>query len=232
LRHHGNPLAVITKIATMPAGLKDEELEAEIELEADQYIPYALEEVNLDFEVLWPTEGNAEIVDVLLAASRRENIDLRAATAEATGLTPKIMDIEAYAVGNAFSLLLDQVPNEGRDKVVALVDIGATMPCRSAMSNRKLIYMREQPFGCRQLTEAIMQHYGLQYQQAGLAKKQGCLPDNYVTDVLEPFKQTVAQETSRFLRSSTLQASIRPWTRSFLWAAARPYLASTRSSSS
>jgi type IV pilus assembly protein PilM len=94
--------AVITKIATMPAGLKDEELEAEIELEADQYIPYALEEVNLDFEVLGPTEGNTEIVDVLLAASRRENIDLRAATAEATGLTPKIMDIEAYAVGAAF----------------------------------------------------------------------------------------------------------------------------------
>jgi Tfp pilus assembly PilM family ATPase len=105
---------------------------------------------------------------------------------------------------------------------VALVDIGATMPCRSAMSNRKLIYTREQPFGCRQLTEAIMQHYGLQYQQAGLAKKQGRLPDNYVTDVLEPFRQTVAQETSRFLRSSTLQASIRTWTRSFLWALRAP----------
>ncbi len=145
----------------MPAGLKDEELEAEIELEADQYIPYALEEVNLGFEVLRPTEGNAEIVDVSLAASRRENIDLRAATAAATGLTPKIMHIEAYAVENALSLLLDQLPNEGRDKIVALVDIGATMTCRSAMSNRKLIYTREQPFGGRQLTEAIMRHYGL-----------------------------------------------------------------------
>ncbi len=192
--------AVITKIITMPAGLKDADMEAQIALEADQYIPYALEEVNLDFEVLGATEGNKDTVDVLLAASRRENIDLRVAAAEAAGLTPTVMDIEAYAVENAFSLLLDQVPNEGRDKTVALVDIGATMTCLNVMSNRKLIYTREQPFGGRQLTEEIMQRYGLSYEDAGRAKKQGGMPEDYVTDVLQPFKQTVTQQVSRFLQ--------------------------------
>ncbi|MGH8503029.1 MAG: pilus assembly protein PilM [Gammaproteobacteria bacterium] len=192
--------AVITKVITMPAGLTDEDMETQIQLEADQYIPFALEEVNLDFEVLGPTEGNADSVDVLLAASRKENIELRVAAAEAAGLTPKVMDIEAYAVENAFSLLLDQVPNEGRDKTVALVDIGATMTCLSVMSNRKLIYTREQPFGGRQLTEEIMQRYGLTYEQAGMAKKQGGLPDDYASEVLEPFKQTLAQQVSRFLQ--------------------------------
>jgi type IV pilus assembly protein PilM len=192
--------AVITKIITMPTGLKDAEMEAQIALEADQYIPYALEEVNLDFEVLGPTEGNADTVDVLLAASRRENIDLRVAAAEAAGLAPKVMDVEAYAVENAFSLLLDQVPNEGRDKTAALVDIGATMTCLNVMSDRKLIYTREQPFGGRQLTEEIMQRYGLSYEEAGLAKKQGGLPETYVPEVLEPFKQTVSQQVNRFLQ--------------------------------
>jgi len=192
--------AAITKVITMPAGLTDDDMESQLQIEADQYIPFALEEVNLDFEVLGPTENNADTVDVLLAASRKENIELRVAAAEAAGLTPKVMDVEAYAVENAFSLLLDQVPNEGRDKSVALIDIGATMTCLSVMHNRKLIYTREQPFGGRQLTEEIMHRYGLTYDQAGMAKKQGGLPDDYVSDVLEPFKQILAQQASRFLQ--------------------------------
>lgn len=191
---------VITKVVTMPAGLKDDEMEAQIQLEADQYIPYALEEVNLDFEVLGPTAGSSDTVDVLLAASRRENIELRVAAAESAGLMPKVMDVEAYAVENAFSLLLDQVPNEGRDKTVALIDIGATMTCLNVMDNRKLIYTREQPFGGRQLTEEIMQRYGMTYEQAGQAKRMGGLPDDYAADVLEPFEHTVAQQVSRFLQ--------------------------------
>jgi type IV pilus assembly protein PilM len=192
--------AAITKVITMPAGLTDNDMEAQLQVEADQYIPFALEEVNLDFEVLGPTDNNADTVDVLIAASRKENIELRVAAAEAAGLTPKVMDIEAYAVENAFSLLLDQVPNEGRDKSAALVDIGATMTCLSVMHNRKLIYTREQPFGGRQLTEEIMHRYGLTYEQAGAGKKQGGLPDDYVSEVLDPFKHTLAQQVSRFLQ--------------------------------
>lgn len=192
--------AVMTKVITMPAGLKADEMEAQIQLEADQYIPYALDEVNLDFEVLGPTDGSADTVDVLLAASRRENIELRVAAAEHAGLTAKVMDVEAYAVENTFALLLDQGHSDERNKIVALVDIGASMTCLSVMSNRKLIYTREQPFGGRQLTEEIMQHYGLTVEQAGQAKKLGGLPDDYAAAILDPFKQTLAQQVSRFLQ--------------------------------
>lgn len=192
--------AVITKVITMPAALSDEEMESQIQLEADQYIPYSLEEVNLDFDVLGTSEGNPETVDVLLAASRSENVDMRVGAAQAAGLTAKIVDVEAYAVENVFSHLANQIPGQGHGQTVAVVDIGATMTSLDVMNDHKLVYTREQPFGGRQLTEDIMRRYGLSYEEAGQAKKEGGLPDNYVSDVLEPFKDTVAQQVNRFLQ--------------------------------
>ena len=193
--------AVITKVITMPSSLSDRDMEAQIQIEADQYIPYALEEVNLDFNVLGPSEGNPETVDVLLAASRSENVDMRvAAAADVAGLNPIVVDVEAYAIENVFPLLADQVPNQGLDKTVGILDIGATMTSLNVMQNGSMIYTREQPFGGKQLTEEIMHQYGLTYEQAGQTKKEGGLPENYVTDLLEPFKITAAQQANRFLQ--------------------------------
>lgn len=192
--------AVITKVITMPASLSDQEMEGQIQIEADQYIPYALEEVNLDFNVLGPTEGNPETVNVLLAASRSENVDMRVAATEVAGLTPVVMDVEAYAIENVFPLLVDQIPNQGKEKSIAILDLGATMTSLNIIQNGTMIYTREQPFGGKQLTEEIMHQYGLTYEEAGLAKKEGGLPDNYVADLLEPFKTTAAQQANRFLQ--------------------------------
>ena len=192
--------SVITKKITMPANLSEDEMEAQIQLEADQYIPYPLEEVNLDFQVLGLTENNPETVDVLLAACRSENVDERVSAVEIAGLTPKIVDIEAYTVETVFSVMAAQMPDEGMDKTIAIVDIGATMTTLSVIQNHKLIYTREQNFGGKQLTEEIMRRYGLSYEEAGLAKRQGGLPDNYEPEVLEPFKETTAQQVSRFLQ--------------------------------
>ena len=192
--------AVITKIVQMPGGLKDEEMENQILLEADQYIPYPLEEVSLDFEVLGPSEKNPDMVDVLLAASRSENVDLRVAALEMGGLNPKIIDIEAYALENAFRLVAEQLPGGAREQTVAVVDIGATMTTLNVLHDLKIIYTREQVFGGKQLTEEIMRRYGLSYEEAGMAKRQGGLPDNYVTEVLEPFKEAMAQQVSRSLQ--------------------------------
>ncbi len=192
--------SVITKKITMPASLSDSDMEGQIQLEADQYIPYPLEEVALDFQVIGPTESNSETVDVLLAACRSENVDDRVAAIELAGLTAKIVDIEAYTVETVFSAMAHQVPDEGMDKTVAIVDIGATMTSLSVIHNQKLIYTREQNFGGKQLTEEIMRRYGLSYDEAGLAKRQGGLPDNYEPEVLEPFKETTAQQVSRFLQ--------------------------------
>lgn len=192
--------SVITKVIPMPASLSDDEMEQQIELEADQYIPYPLEEVNLDFEVIGPSETDAEKIDVLLAASRSENVDIRIAAIELAGLKAKIVDVEAYAMENALSLIASQLPDQGIDKTIAIIDVGATMTTLNVMHDCKTIYTREQVFGGKQLTEEIQRRYGLSYEEAGMAKRQGGLPDNYITEVLEPFKDAMTQQVSRSLQ--------------------------------
>ena len=192
--------AVITKIINMPANQSEKELETQILLEADQYIPYPLEEINLDFEVIGPTENNPDAVDVLLAASRSENIETRSDALEIGGLKAKVVDVEAYTVENVAPLLTAQMEEGGKDKIIAVIDIGATMTSLNVIQNGNLIYTREQNFGGKQLTEEIMRRYGLAYEEAGRLKKSGGLPDNYIPEVLEPFKETIAQQVSRFLQ--------------------------------
>ena len=192
--------SVITKVISMPASLSDNEMESQIQLEADQYIPYPLEEVNLDFEVIGPSEDDPERVDVLLAASRSENVDVRVDALDIAGLTAKVIDVEAYAMENAFSLIKEQMPDHGLDKTIAVIDIGATMTTLNVLHDLKTIYTREQVFGGKQLTEEIQRRYGLSYDEAGMAKRQGGLPDNYVPEVLEPFKEAMAQQVSRSLQ--------------------------------
>ena len=192
--------SVISKVISMPGNLSDDEMEAQIELEADQYIPYALDEVSLDFEVQGRSDKNPDMVDVLLVASRRENVEDRVAAVELAGLKVEIVDIESYALENAFSLIINQLPEGGPETTIAIADIGATMTTLNVLHNGRIIYTREQGFGGKQLTEEIQRRYGLSYEEAGLAKKHGGLPDNYMTEVLEPFKQALAQQVGRSLQ--------------------------------
>ncbi len=188
---------VITKLISVPAGLLERELESQIELEAAQYIPYPLEEVNLDFEVLSTAEKNLETVEVLIAACRSENVDVRVAALELAGLTPAVIDVEAYAIENVLPLLMKQAPDHGKRQTIAVVDIGAMITSISILHNSKIIYTRGQVFGGKQLTEEIQQRYSLSYEEAGLGKRQGGLPDNYVSEVLEPFKKSITRQISR-----------------------------------
>lgn len=192
--------AVITKTIPMAATLTEEELGSQIELEADQYIPYPLEEVALDFDVLGSTENQPEMVDVLLAACRSETVDTRVEAVELGGLNTEVVDVEAYALENAMILISAQLPDAGFGKTIAVIDIGATMTTLNVLYDHRIIYTREQVFGGRQLTEEIQRRYGLSYEEAGMAKRQGGLPDNYVPDVLEPFKEAMAQQVSRSLQ--------------------------------
>jgi type IV pilus assembly protein PilM len=192
--------AVITKVIAMPASLSDAEMETQIQLEADQYIPYPLEEVNIDFQVLGPSDKNPDLMEVLLAASRSENVDDRVAALELAGLTAAVVDVEAYAMENACTRLLEQFPEGGSEQTVAVADIGATNTTLSVMHGNKTIYTREQNFGGRQLTEEIQRRYGLSREEAGMAKRQGGLPDNYGPEVLEPFKEAMAQQINRSLQ--------------------------------
>jgi type IV pilus assembly protein PilM len=191
--------SVITKLIDMPEGLSEDDMETQLTLEADQYIPYPLEEVAIDFEIQGPSPERDNQVEVLLAACRRETIESRVEAIEGSELTPRIMDVEAYAMERAFSLLQGQL-DLGDDSTVAIVDIGATMTTLSVLNNGQTIYTREQLFGGKQLTDEIMRRYGLPLEEAGLAKKQGGLPDDYEPEVLEPFKEAVVQQVARSLQ--------------------------------
>jgi type IV pilus assembly protein PilM len=192
--------AVMNKIISMPATLDEIEMEEQIMVEADQYIPYSLDEVRLDFEVQGPSEGNSEKVDVLLAASRKENVDDRVEALKRAGLKAKIVDVEAFAIENAFTLLVDQLPDVMEGQTIAIADVGATMSTLNVMHDFHTVYTREQGFGGKQLTEEIRRRYGLSQEEAGLAKKHGGLPDNYTTDVLNPFMQAMVQQIARSLQ--------------------------------
>ena len=192
--------AVMNKIISMPASLDEVEMEEQIQVEADQYIPYSLDEVRLDFEVQGPSENNPEKVDVLLAASRKENVDDRVEALKKAGLKAKIVDVEAFSIENAFTLLVDQLPDVIEGQTVAIADVGATMSTLNVMHDFRTVYTREQGFGGKQLTEEIQRRYGLSYEEAGLAKKHGGLPDNYTTDVLNPFMQALVQQIARSLQ--------------------------------
>ncbi|MCG5501889.1 type IV pilus assembly protein PilM [Ectothiorhodospira lacustris] len=192
--------AVINKVITMPANLKDDEMEGQIQVEADQYIPFALEEVNLDFEIIGPAPKNPDLVEVLLSASRSENVEMRVAAAELAGLTPKVVDVEAYAIEHAYPLLAAQAPEMDINGLAAVIDVGATMTAITILHKQKIIYTREQSFGGKQLTEDIMRRFGMSYEEAGRSKKEGGLPDTYVPEVLEPFKDTMSQQVARFLQ--------------------------------
>lgn len=191
--------AVITKVVPMQAGLSDEDMEDQVQVDASQYIPYPIEEVSLDFEVIGPVKDSPDMVQVLLAASRTENVDVRVAALDIGGLQAKVVDVEAFAMENAFRLIADQL-SVAKDALVALVDVGATMTTLNVLRGQRSIYTREQVFGGKQLTDEVMRRYGLSYEEAGLAKRQGGLPESYEIEVLEPFKEAMVQQVSRLLQ--------------------------------
>lgn len=192
--------AVITKKITLPAGLRELDMEAQVESEANQYIPFAIEEVNLDFQVLGPAGTGADEVEVLIAASRKEKVEDRVAAAEAAGLRAVKMDVESFASQAAFDLIKRRLPNAGKGRVVALIDVGAQMMKVTVLRDDNVLYSREQAFGGNQLTLDISRAYGMSTEEAEAAKRSNSLPDNYEHELLRPFVDSVALEISRALQ--------------------------------
>jgi type IV pilus assembly protein PilM len=191
---------VITKLIKIPKGLGEHELNTQAEMEAEHYIPYPLDEVNLDYQVIPSGEEDSQEDDLLMAACRKEIIDDYISVLEDAGMKPTIIDIETYAMENACSLITEHMPGGGLEKTIAVLDIGSTTTNINVLHNNQSVYTRDHSFGGRQLTEEIQRRYGLSFEEAGLAKKQGGLPDNYQTDVLRPFMEALCQEGMRALQ--------------------------------
>ncbi|MBK7508327.1 MAG: pilus assembly protein PilM [Comamonadaceae bacterium] len=194
------PSAVITKKIVLPGGLSEQELEVQVESEANQYIPFSLDEVSLDFCVIGPSGSSAGDVDVLIAASRKDKVQDRQGLAEAAGLTPVILDVESYASRLAADRLIGTLPNNGTDAIVALFEIGAFTTSMQVIRNQEVLYDRDQAFGGAQLTQLIVRQYGFSPEEAESKKRSGDLPDDYGTGVLQPFVESMAQEISRAMQ--------------------------------
>ena len=191
---------VITKKIIVAAGLREQELELQVESEANQYIPFALEEVNLDFQIVGPAPSSPDETEVLIAASRKEKVEDRIAVVESAGLKAVVMDVESYAALAAFDLITKQLPDEGKGQIIALVDIGANVMNLTVLRDGLQLYGREQAFGGNQLTQDIARLFGMTFEEAESEKRRNNLPDNYETEVLHPFVESMALEISRALQ--------------------------------
>jgi len=192
--------AVITKKIVVAAGLREQDLEVQVESEANQYIPFALEEVNLDFQQLGPAPSNPEEQEVLIAATRKEKVEDRVAVAESAGLKALVMDVESFAQQSALSLVVQSLPSAGKDMNVAVVDVGANVMNVTVLRNDQSVYTREQAFGGNQLTQDIVSRYGMSPEEAENAKRSGGLPDDFEAEVLRPYMENLSMEVQRALQ--------------------------------
>lgn len=192
--------AVITKRITLPAGLREEDYEYQVESEASQYIPFSIDEVNLDFQILGPSATSPEDVDVLLAASRREKVDDRVAIAEMAGLDPVVIDVEPYAARTSIDHVTGFLPNHGEGLILAVFDIGQSTTNLTIVLNGQTVFERDQSFGGQQLTQDVVRLYGLTPEEAELKKKSGDLPDNFQSELLQPFVAQGAMDVARSLQ--------------------------------
>lgn len=191
---------VITKVIQMDAKFKESELETQIELDANRHIPYPLDEVNLDFTVLGPNFKDETKIDVLIAASRSDQVDSRVDVVTEAGLTAKVMDVESYAIERVLPLLLEQLPDQGEDKIVGVMNLGSTVSSLTVLEKMSIIYTREEAFGGKQLTEAIRTRFEMTLDQAESAKRSGKLPPEYQEEVFIPFKESIAGQISNSLQ--------------------------------
>ncbi|MBP5996662.1 MAG: pilus assembly protein PilM [Azonexus sp.] len=192
--------AVITKKIIVPAGLRDDQLEIQVESEANQYIPFAIDEVNLDFQVIGPAPSVPDELEVLIAASKKDRVEDRVAVADAAGLSAVVVDVESLASLAAFELIERQLPEGGKNQTVALIDAGSNVMSLTVLRNGQQVYAREQAFGGGQLTQDIARHYGMTYEEAEVAKRAGSLPEGYEAELLAPFMENLALEISRALQ--------------------------------
>ena len=191
---------VISKKLILPGGLSEREMEAQVEMEASQYIPFSLDEVSLDFCVIGPSASAAGDVEVMIAASRKEKVEDRQGLAEAMGLTPMVMDVESYAARLAAGRALERLPGGGANAVVALFEVGGLTSTMQVLRDDELLYERDQVFGGAQLTQLLTRQYGFTAEEAEAKKRAGELPEDYADVVLGPFVETLAQEVERALK--------------------------------
>lgn len=195
---------VITKRMIVPGGLRPDELDAQVHEDATQYIPFAIEEVNLDYKVIGQAPNSPEEDEVMFAAARKEMVEDRVAAVEDAGLKARIMDSEQLAVQRALLAALERSGEPMAQRNLMLVDIGANNTAITVFREGQIVFSREQAFGGSLLTQEIMRTYTVHADEAERMKLgREPRPDSYDTDVVQPFMESAAQEISRALQLFT-----------------------------
>ena len=191
--------AVFTKTISLPADLATKDIESQVQIEANQYVPYPLDEVSLDFEVLGPSARNADLIDILLAASKSENIESRQDAIDSAGLKAKVVDVEAFAIANAFELIR-QRDGVNRSEAVGFFDIGFDLTTLLVIKSGQVTYTRDHPFGGHQLLEETQRRYNMTPEQASFFERNEDAPADFEEEVLEPFQLNIVHQISRALQ--------------------------------
>lgn len=191
--------AVFTKTISLPANLAESDVESQVQVEANQYVPYPLDEVSLDFEILGPSPRNEDMVDILLAASKSENVESRQDAIDAAGLKAKVVDVEAFAIANAFELMRER-DGLSKSEAVGIFDIGYDLTMLLVLRNGRVIYTRDHPFGSQQLIDETMRRYDMNEEQAGFFERGEEGPEDFEEEVLEPFQLNIVHQISRALQ--------------------------------
>ena len=188
----------ITKVLGMPSDLNEVELEEQVSIEALHFIPYPIDEVNIDFEVIGKSATNEQEDDVLLVACRRTIVDSYIDLIENTGLALKYVDIDTYAIERVYRAQNNLGSNS--DEPVAIFDIGTSSSHLMVVDEEKVIYSRHQNFGASQLIKLIRKEYGVSADEANEILNSAQPPGDFVTAVQEPFVEMLQQEVSRALQ--------------------------------
>jgi len=182
---------VIIKKITLPV-MNENELEKIIYSEAEQYIPFDLDEVNIDFQILGSNGENAELMDLMLVAAKKVNIQDYLDALNSAGITPKIIDIDVFALENMFSINYAQEENE----VCALVDIGANITNINIMKNGSSIFNRDAMLGGNLITEEIQKELLVSFEEAEMLKT-GEIIEGIDKELLD---QTISKTVSSITR--------------------------------
>ncbi|KAA9131270.1 pilus assembly protein PilM [Marinihelvus fidelis] len=191
--------AVFTKTISLPSDLAESDVESQVQIEANQYVPYPLDEVSLDFNVLGPSARNPDLVDILLAASKSENVESRQDALESAGLVARVVDVEAFAIANAFDLIRER-DHLSKNEAVGIFDIGRDLTTLLVIRGGRVIYTREHPFGGHQLLEEAMRRYDMTPEQASFFERGEDGPEDFESEVLEPFQLNIVHQVSRALQ--------------------------------
>ena len=191
--------AVFTKTISLPSNLAESDVESQVQIEANQYVPYPLDEVSLDFEILGQSPRNADMIDILLAASKSENVESRQDALETVGLTARVVDVEAFAIANSFELMRER-DGLSKSEAVGVFDIGYDLTTLLVLRGGRVIYTRDHPFGGHQLLEETMRRYELTAEQASFYERDEAGPEDFEDEVLEPFQLNIVHQISRALQ--------------------------------